>query len=259
MGGGAVAERNSVAVAHIRGFLHRGEVCCDTFKSGTPAHVNLSRRDHVAGLTKGIEGMRVGGRRELIVSPHLAYGQKGAPPLIPPNAVIRYEVELLAVEMPGQHSEQCWPPGKQLVVFHPGEAARNLPRWQFGLIENKPAGASIAFPIPGQTWRYARQKQVEFQFEPIEVTQILESVQQTFTQYQTDCLTNDDLWADASEKANSITRDRRTNSLCITFIIWEKGQILLNYALPESSPVLLNSLFYQAISRKLKLHLAPDA
>jgi hypothetical protein len=255
MGDGAVAVRNSIAIAHIRGFLHRGEIRCDTYKFGTPTHVNLSKRNHVAGLIKGIEGMRVGGCRELIVSPHLAYGQKGAPPLIPPNAVIRFEVELLAVEMPNQHSEQCWPPGKQLVVFHPGEAARNMPRWQFGLIENESAGASIAFPIPGQTWRYVRQKNVEFQFEPIELAQILESVQETFNQHQSDCLTNDDLWADASEKANSITRDRHTNSLCVTFTIWEKGQILLDYSLPESSPILLNSLFYRAISEKLTSHL----
>lgn len=258
IGDGAVAERNSVAVAHIRGFLHRGEVCHDTYVSGTPVHINLSRRDHIAGLRKGIEGMRVGGSRELIVSPHLAYGQEGAPPLIPPNAVIRFEVELLAVEMHGQHGEQCWPTGKQLLVFHPGEAARNLPRWQFGLVENKSAGALIAFPIPDQTWRYARQKNVELQFEPVESARILESVQKTFAHHPGDCLTNDDLWADASEKANSITRDRKTNSLCVTITIWDKGQALLDYSLPESSPILLNSLFYRAILEKLTPHLLAD-
>jgi peptidylprolyl isomerase len=93
VGTGVIAERGMVAVAHIRGFLHRGEECYNTYKQGQPARIDLSKRESIAGLQKGIEGMRAGGRRELIVSPHLAYGEKGLPGLIPPNAVIRFEVD----------------------------------------------------------------------------------------------------------------------------------------------------------------------
>lgn len=48
-----------------------------------------------AGLLQGIEGMRIGGRRKLKISPHLAYGDKGIPGRIPPRAVIIVEIEFI--------------------------------------------------------------------------------------------------------------------------------------------------------------------
>jgi hypothetical protein len=67
------------------------------------------------------------------VSPHLAYGEQGVPGKIPANAVIRFEVDLLEVREQGVVHPEDYPAGKQLLVVRPGEAARNLPRWQFGL------------------------------------------------------------------------------------------------------------------------------
>ena len=58
-------------------------------------------REHLfAGLFQGIEGMRVGGRRKLRISPHLAYGSKGIPGRIPPDAVILAEIEIIAERQP---------------------------------------------------------------------------------------------------------------------------------------------------------------
>lgn len=58
--------------------------------------IDLSRRETVAGFRYGIEGMRVGGIRRIVVPPHLAYGETGAPGVgIPPNAVLICELELL--------------------------------------------------------------------------------------------------------------------------------------------------------------------
>jgi FKBP-type peptidyl-prolyl cis-trans isomerase len=48
-----------------------------------------------AGLFQGIEGMRIGGRRKLKISPHLAYGDSGIPGRIPPRAVIIVEIEFI--------------------------------------------------------------------------------------------------------------------------------------------------------------------
>jgi peptidylprolyl isomerase len=62
--------------------------------------VHLGRREVIAGLERGIVGMRVGGRRRLVISPHLAYGEAGVPGVIPPNAVVIAEVELLDVQGP---------------------------------------------------------------------------------------------------------------------------------------------------------------
>ena len=58
---------------------------------------DLSGRVVIAGLRYGVEGMRVGGLRRLTVSPHLAYGGDGVPGVIPPVAVLIFEVKLLDV------------------------------------------------------------------------------------------------------------------------------------------------------------------
>jgi len=257
IGTGPVAERGKIAVAHIRGFLQRGDECYNTYKDGRPARIDMAKRDHMAGLRKGIEGMRAGGRRELVVSPHLAYGKEGVPGRIPANAVIRFEVELLEVREAGVLHPDDYQPGKYLLVFRPGEAARNLRRWQFGLREGESAGATITNPLPGLTWRYARSRSVEIKLDPAQMAELIQSVQSTLAEFPEDCLKHDVLWNDTSEEANAITRDLRTNSLCVSITLSEKGLTLCHYSLPETSPVLIGATFYQVITRSLAPYL-PD-
>jgi FKBP-type peptidyl-prolyl cis-trans isomerase len=90
VGEGQVASRRSIATIRYEGKLGRG----DRFGGGEET-IDLGRRDVIAGLRYGIEGMRVGGRRWIKEGPHLAYGEAGVPGLIPPNAVLIFEVELL--------------------------------------------------------------------------------------------------------------------------------------------------------------------
>jgi hypothetical protein len=260
VGTGALAERTKVVVAHVRGFLNRGEECWSTYAEGHPAVLDLSRRDAIPGLLKGIEGMRVGGKREVVVSPHLAYGTPGIPGKIPANAVIRFAVELLEVREPGALSPELYPPGRQLVVFHPGEQARNLAQWQLGVHDGEPVGGvQITRPVAGATWRYARVKRVDVKLSREQVQELFVSVQSTLANHPTECLRNEQMWADGSEKANSITRDRATNTLCITVYIYERGVLVLDYGLPETSPLLLNSRFYRIIRSLLEPELKCDA
>jgi uncharacterized protein len=58
--------------------------------------VRIDRRSLVSGLFYGIEGMRIGGTRRLEIAPHLAYGERGVPGMIPPNAVLTAEITILA-------------------------------------------------------------------------------------------------------------------------------------------------------------------
>lgn len=256
VGTGPVAERTKVVVVHARGFLNRGEEFWNTYTEGRPAVLDLAKRHSIPGLTKGIEGMLAGGKRELEVSPHLAYGTTGIPGKIPANAVIRFEVELLEVREPDAPCPELIPPGKQLLVFHPGEQARNLARWQFGLREGESvAGVGITHPVAGATWRHARSKGFEVKLNDVQVREIFESVQSTLAGHPTVCLRNDQMWADSSEKANSVTRDQITNALCVTVYIYEGRALVLSYGLPEDSPVLLNSRFYQFILSALEPHL----
>ncbi len=91
VGEGAVAERGRLATIRFECRLHRG----DPVRSGTQTF-RIGKREVIAGLERGVIGMRVGGIRKLHISPHLAYRSEGAPG-IPPNAVLEFEVELLAL------------------------------------------------------------------------------------------------------------------------------------------------------------------
>ena len=97
VGRGDVADRGSIVSVHYRLFLNRGDLVQDTRSGGAPCQLQLGRRQAIAGLERGIIGMRVGGRRELVVGPHLAYRDAGVVGVIPANAVLRFEIELLNV------------------------------------------------------------------------------------------------------------------------------------------------------------------
>jgi hypothetical protein len=252
VGTGTVAERGKVVVVHLRSFLNRGEERLNTYAEGRPAHIHLGTRNAIAGLEQGIEGMRVGGRRELIISPHLAYGEEGVTGSIPPNAVMRFEVELLEVREPETHKPEDFPPGKQLIVHRPGDASRNLSHWQFGLHEDGRAGFSLQkAPPPGATWRHMRHQHVEAKFSPSEIEQMFQDVLSLPSTHADQILRGEDVYADMSEKANNVTRDCQTNTLCLSIMIWEKGKMVSNLYLKENSPALLRSRFYTLISQRI--------
>jgi FKBP-type peptidyl-prolyl cis-trans isomerase len=70
----------------------------DSSRGRAPFDFVLGERDVIYGWDEGVEGMRVGGRRTLIVPPQAGYGEMGAGGVIPGNATLYFEVELIAVE-----------------------------------------------------------------------------------------------------------------------------------------------------------------
>ena len=94
LGEGAVARKGARVTVRYDGFLSGG----DAFQRGVTTSFEPGRREVIAGLEAGVEGMRGGGRRRMPVSPHLGYGGRGAGGVIPANPVLIFEVELLAVE-----------------------------------------------------------------------------------------------------------------------------------------------------------------
>jgi peptidylprolyl isomerase len=101
-GTGAQAVKGSTVTVHYTGWLYRngfrGKKFDSSLDAGQPFPFKLGAGEVIEGWDRGIEGMRVGGKRELIIPPNLAYGEAGAPPAIPPNATLDFEVQLLEVQ-----------------------------------------------------------------------------------------------------------------------------------------------------------------
>jgi hypothetical protein len=95
--GTAARTGGSVTVNYV-GVLYKGGKEFDSsWKTGAPfAPFTLGQGAVIPGWDQGLVGMRVGGRRELIIPPSLAYGAKGSPPAIPANATLIFVVDLLA-------------------------------------------------------------------------------------------------------------------------------------------------------------------
>jgi peptidylprolyl isomerase len=87
----------SVTVNYVGVLYSTGKVFDASWKRHEPFSFSLGRGQVIPGWDQGIAGMKVGGRRELIIPAPLAYGAKGSPPAIPPNAALVFVVDLLAV------------------------------------------------------------------------------------------------------------------------------------------------------------------
>jgi FKBP-type peptidyl-prolyl cis-trans isomerase len=95
-GKGAEAVRGKTVQVHYTGWLTDGTKF-DSSAGGDPFQFQLGAGAVIEGWDRGVAGMKVGGKRKLTLPPELGYGLSGAPPAIPPNATLVFEVELLAV------------------------------------------------------------------------------------------------------------------------------------------------------------------
>ena len=87
---------DSVSV-HYTGWLKSGEKFDSSVDRGQPLVFPIGRGQVIKGWDEGVGGMRVGGKRKLVIPAHLGYGDRGAGRVIPPGATLIFEVELLGV------------------------------------------------------------------------------------------------------------------------------------------------------------------
>jgi FKBP-type peptidyl-prolyl isomerase-like protein len=107
VGTGTVAHRNDAVVVHYTGWLTDGTQFDSSRKGGTPFPVDLnaSPAQVIAGWVEGIPGMKVGGKRKLIIPGPLAYGATGKQDqttgayVIPPNATLVFSIELISLKV----------------------------------------------------------------------------------------------------------------------------------------------------------------
>lgn len=102
VGTGASPKEGQTCVMHYTGWLSNGGEKGKKFDSsvdrGSPFQFPIGKQRVIAGWDEGVASMKVGGKRTLIIPPELAYGARGAGGVIPPNATLIFDVELLAVK-----------------------------------------------------------------------------------------------------------------------------------------------------------------
>lgn len=95
VGTGDEAGEGAIAVVHYTGRLEDGTVFDSSLESDSPLSFEVGAGQVIQGWDEGVASMRVGGKRLLTIPPDLAYGEGGFPNVIPPNATLIFEVELL--------------------------------------------------------------------------------------------------------------------------------------------------------------------
>jgi FKBP-type peptidyl-prolyl cis-trans isomerase len=98
VGTGDVAKEGSHVRVHYTGWLTTGKKFDSSVDAGKPFDFTLGNGEVIKGWDEGVAGMKVGGKRQLRIPPELGYGANGYPPVIPPNATLIFDVQLLGVQ-----------------------------------------------------------------------------------------------------------------------------------------------------------------
>lgn len=198
--------------------------------------IDLYRRDCIAGVRYGIEGMRVGGRRKLRIAPHLAYGVAGLKGHIPPNTPLCCEVELLDVRERNAIGPEDLPAGMQLIVGDTGHIGSGKHRMQFGLHADGRYGASVTVPVPGLKWRHARMKRVEARMDADKAVAIMKQVLELPANFPDQCFPVSEAYVDHSGHDGGTHRLQCNDRLCLAITLYEGGRQLAYYFIEEVSP-----------------------
>ena len=94
-GDGAVAEAGQTVIVHYTGWLTDGSKFDSSVDRNQPFRFLLGKGQVIRGWDEGVQGMKIGGKRKLTIPPQLGYGAAGAGGVIPPNATLVFDVELL--------------------------------------------------------------------------------------------------------------------------------------------------------------------
>lgn len=98
VGHGASPQTGQTVIVHYTGTLTSGEKFDSSVDRGKPFNFVIGQGQVIKGWDVGVATMKVGGKRKLTIPSHMAYGARGVPGVIPPNATLVFDVELLDIQ-----------------------------------------------------------------------------------------------------------------------------------------------------------------
>ena len=144
---------------------------------------------------------------------------------------------------------------RRLVFFRPGDGSRMLARCQFGVDQTGRCGAVFTYPIPGYPWRRNVVKSFDFTLSEADRDLLFDEVTRLRREHPTECLSDDRLWSDHSEKANGVTRETTSGVLCVTIAVYgPAGEKYEYFSMREDSDALLRSPLYRIIMNLIEPH-----
>lgn len=253
VGTGDEATRESVVAVNVREFLRRGDEVSPSPLFGTRHLIDLGRRECMAGLRYGIPGMRVGGKREIIISPHLAYGKAGILGKIPPNALVRCEVELLEIRQYNALLPQDWLPGKTLTLSCYRDPNDQSPGWNLSMHESGNSLLIYGQAIPDKQPAKLRWTQIPIALDAQESAAVIREAADLPKQIPADCVE----WKSEfiERRKSGEIRDRRNGVRCLVVQVREGGTDIIIFGVHENSPLFSDTVFYRTIEQLIKPHL----
>jgi FKBP-type peptidyl-prolyl cis-trans isomerase len=97
-GSGATPQAGQTVIVHYTGYLDDGTKFDSSVDRSQPIEFTLGAGEVIRGWDEGLSTMKVGGKRRLLIPPNLGYGEQGRSGVIPPNAQLTFDVELLGVK-----------------------------------------------------------------------------------------------------------------------------------------------------------------
>ncbi|MBI5591467.1 MAG: FKBP-type peptidyl-prolyl cis-trans isomerase [Deltaproteobacteria bacterium] len=240
-GEGQEAQKNDYVLVECLFFLNQGEQV-EVFPNynNNQYVIYLKSRSFIPGLLHGINGMHEGGTRNIKISPHLAFGERGILNKIPPNALLICKVKLFKIvdesfSLPSQFNRS-----RQVVISHRGEALNRKHRWTFGIINDGKYGLTVNHPIPGMTWRHTRNRRTEGTLVKDGMENIFIELRDFPNLYSSEIVEYKNVWADMSEKAGNTPRERKSNILCLNVVLHENEKLISSYYVTENNKVFAN-------------------
>ena len=127
-----------------------------------------------------------------------------------------------------------------------------IARCQLGFEDNGRCGAIMTYPIKGYPWRRNPVRFYEFQIDAERLDLIFREVVDLPRKQPKHCLDDSVLWVDATEKANGITRDDDTDTLCHTISMCREGELTSHFSMREDSDALRGSELYRVVMDLIK-------